>query len=81
MISWDWTYISIFYPQSELSAWAETRNTGDMSSSAAVSVLGDLSPGGAMMVADRQEALAEQCPLSVQNDLRQLYVSLSELIR
>jgi len=67
--------------QSELSAWAETRNTGDMSSSAAVSVLGDLSPGGAMMVADRQEALAEQCPLSVQNDLRQLYVSLSELIR
>merc|ERR1711970_1667504 len=52
-----------------------------MSSSAAVSVLGDLSPGGAMMVADRQEALAEQCPLSVQNDLRQLYISLSELIR
>ena len=46
-----------------------------------VSVLGDLSPGGAMMVGSHQDLLAEQCPLSVQSDLRQLYISVTELIR
>ena len=46
-----------------------------------VSVLGDLSPGGAMMVGSHQDLLAEQCPLSVQSDLRQLYISVCELIR
>lgn len=67
--------------QAELKSWAESRNPPELSSSAAVSVLGDLSPGGAMMVANRQDALAEQCPMNVQADLRQLYASLCELIR
>ena len=44
-------------------------------------MLGDLSPGGAMMVGSRQDLLAEQCPLSVQSDLRHLYSSVCELIR
>ena len=39
-----------------------------------VSVLGDLSPGGAMMVGSKQDQLAELCPDSVQSDLRQLYI-------
>ena len=50
--------------------------------SAAVGALIDLSPGGALMQASRQEALlAEQCPDKVQKDLRALYVSLAELGR
>ena len=47
----------------------------------AVSVLNDLSPGGALMQTSRQEALAEHYPESVHRDLRQLYGSLSELLR
>ena len=34
-----------------------------------------------MMVGSRQDQLAEQCPLSVQADLRHLYSSVCELIR
>ena len=44
-------------------------------------MLGDLSPGGALMVGSKQDLLAEQCPASVQADLRQLYISVCELIR
>ncbi len=47
----------------------------------AVSVLNDLSPGGALMQGSRQESLAEHYPETVQRDLRQLYGSLSELLR
>ena len=47
----------------------------------AVSVLNDLSPGGALMQVSRQELLAEHYPESVQRDLKQLYGSLSELLR
>jgi len=67
--------------QQELKVWTAQRNPAVLSSSAAVSVLGDLSPGGAMMVGSRQDLLAEQCPLSVQSDLRHLYSSVCELIR
>ena len=47
----------------------------------AVSVLNDLSPGGALMKSSTQELLAEQYPITVHQDLKQLYVSLSELLR
>merc|ERR1719219_3245779 len=67
--------------QQELKVWAAQRNPNVLSSSAAVSVLGDLSPGGAMMVGSHHDLLAEQCPLSVQSELRQLYISITELIR
>jgi len=67
--------------QTELSTWTSQRNPQVLSSSAAVGVLGELSPGGTMMVGSRQDLLAEQCPLSVQTDLRQLYTSVCELIR
>lgn len=65
----------------ELARWREGRNPAVLSSKAAVSVLGDLSPGGNRMVSSRQDQLAENCPLSVQADLRQLYSSVCELIR
>jgi len=65
----------------ELRRWKDQRNPPVLSSKAAVSVLGDLSPGGARMVGSRQDQLAENCPLSVQADLRQLYSSVCELIR
>jgi len=67
--------------EAELTSWQAQRNPAVLSSAAAVSVLGDLSPGGALMTGSRQDQLAEQCPLSVQADLRQLYVSVTELIR
>jgi len=67
---------------SELATWMQfgQRNQNVLSSNSAVQVLGDLSPGGSMM-SGRQDALAEQCPVSVQADLKQLYSSLCELIR
>jgi len=47
----------------------------------AVSVLNDLSPGGALMKSSTQESLAEQYPPQIHQDLKQLYGSLSELLR
>lgn len=58
-----------------------TRAGPVLSARNAVSVLNDLSPGGALMQAARQESLAEHYPETVQRDLRQLYGSLSELLR
>jgi len=65
----------------EVRRWGEQRNPPVLSNKAAVTVLGDLSPGGARMVGSRQDQLAENCPASVQADLRQLYSSVTELIR
>ena len=47
----------------------------------AVSVLNDLSPGGALMKSSTQEMLAGQYLPVIHQDLKQLYVSLSELLR
>ncbi len=47
----------------------------------AVSVLNDLSPGGALMKSSTQEMLAEQYPSVIHQDLKHLYVSVSELLR
>ena len=53
-----------------------------LTSDKAVNALIDLSPGGSLMQASRQEAIiAEQCPESVQAELKQLYGSLCELSR
>jgi len=66
--------------EKELETWANfgQRHKPVLTSSNAVVVLGELSPGGST---GRQDAIAEQCPVSVQADLRQLYSSLCELIR
>eukprot|EP00088_Acartia_fossae_P015028 TRINITY_DN1813_c0_g1_i4.p1 TRINITY_DN1813_c0_g1~~TRINITY_DN1813_c0_g1_i4.p1 ORF type:complete len:547 (+),score=108.70 TRINITY_DN1813_c0_g1_i4:30-1643(+) len=66
----------------ELETWANfgQRNQPVLTSANAVQVLGELCPGGSMMQG-RQDNLAEQCPVSVQADLKQLYSSLCELIR
>ncbi len=59
----------------------DVRSAPILSARNAVSVLNDLSPGGALMQAARQESLAEHYPEAVQRDLRLLYGSLSELLR
>ena len=59
----------------------DTRSAPSLTARNAVSVLNDLSPGGALMQGSRQESLAEHYPESVTRDLRQLYGSLSELVR
>jgi len=68
--------------EAELQSWANfgQRQQSILTSSNAVQVLGELCPGGSMMTG-RQDTLGEQCPASVQADLRQLYYSLCELIR
>ena len=67
---------------SELQGWATNGDCKDiLSARTAVSALNDLSPGGALMKAARQELLAGQYPDSVQQDLKILYGSLSELLR
>lgn len=52
-----------------------------LSARSAVSVLNDLSPGGALMKSSTQETLAEQYPAVIHQDLKSLYASLSELLR
>ena len=47
----------------------------------AISVNMDLSPGGSLMKCGTQELLSEQYPAPVRHDLKQLYVSLAELLR
>ncbi len=59
-----------------------TLGGGVLSAKSAVSVLNELSPGGALMKSSRQEQIAEQMyPSSVITELKQLYVALSELLR
>ena len=67
--------------RAELASWGDHRSTDLLSSSNAVSALVDLSPGGALMQARAQEALADQCPEKVQKELATLYASFSELSR
>ena len=67
---------------SELQSWSIQGDCKDiLTARTAVSALNDLSPGGALMKAARQELLAGQYPESVQQDLKLLYGSLSELLR
>ena len=66
----------------ELKNWSSQGDCKDiLSARTAVSALNDLSPGGALMKAARQELLAGQYPESVQQDLKILYGSVSELLR
>ena len=66
----------------ELQNWSTQGDCKEiLSARTAVSALNDLSPGGALMKAARQELLAGQYPESVQQDLKILYGSLSELLR
>ena len=47
----------------------------------AVAVSNDLTPGGALMKSSYQETLTDQYPPQIRHDLKQLYVSLAELLR
>lgn len=61
--------------------WESSNCTQTLSQSQAVGALVDLSPGGSLMQSGRRNDLADQCPQSVQIELRQLYTSLCELAR
>ncbi|CAB4070025.1 TFIIH1 [Lepeophtheirus salmonis] len=64
-----------------LRTWKNTRPPNVLTASKAVSTLTDLTPGGALMKGSQSQALAESCPETVQQDLKQVYISLGELLR
>lgn len=48
---------------------------------AAVSALGELSPGGALMRGFQEQSLSQLVPPKIESDLRHLYLAMSELLR
>lgn len=48
---------------------------------AAVNALGELSPGGALMRGFQEQSLSQLVPPSIEKELRNLYLALSELLR
>lgn len=48
---------------------------------AAVNALGELSPGGALMRGFQEQMLSQSIPPSIEKELRNLYLALSELLR
>ncbi|KAH8026157.1 hypothetical protein HPB51_016468 [Rhipicephalus microplus] len=66
--------------QRELSNWTPS-GQGILPASAALSVLGELSPGGALMKNAQQVPLKDTVSLDVQRDLRSIYTAQFELLR
>uniref|UniRef100_A0A224Z1Q0 General transcription factor IIH subunit 1 n=1 Tax=Rhipicephalus zambeziensis TaxID=60191 RepID=A0A224Z1Q0_9ACAR len=66
--------------QRELSNWTPL-GQGILPASAALSVLGELSPGGALMKNAQQVPLKDTVSLDVQRDLRSIYTAQFELLR
>lgn len=52
-----------------------------VSATSAVNALGELSPGGALMRGFQEQSLAQLVPPDVEKDLRNLYLSLNELLK
>uniref|UniRef100_A0A2M4AME7 General transcription factor IIH subunit 1 n=1 Tax=Anopheles triannulatus TaxID=58253 RepID=A0A2M4AME7_9DIPT len=52
-----------------------------VSPAAAVSALGDLSPGGALMRGFQEQSLAQLVPPDIEKEVRNLYLSLLELLK
>lgn len=48
---------------------------------AAVHALGELSPGGALMRGFQEQSLSQSVPTSIEKELRNIYLALSELLR
>ncbi|XP_050441837.1 general transcription factor IIH subunit 1 [Adelges cooleyi] len=63
--------------------WSKTITNQVIEPSAAVNTLGLLTPGGSLMkgISDESASLAQLVPATVEKDLRQLYISLGELLR
>jgi len=63
--------------------WSKSTSNQVIEPSAAVNTLGLLTPGGSLMkgISDESASLAQLVPVTVEKDLRQLYVSLGELLR
>lgn len=66
--------------QRELSQWNPS-GQGILPASAALSVLGELSPGGALMKNAQQVPLKDTVSMDVQQDLRSIYTAQFELLR
>ncbi|XP_058066394.1 general transcription factor IIH subunit 1 isoform X2 [Anopheles bellator] len=63
-------------------AWsARTPHKLLVSPAAAVSALGDLSPGGALMRGFQEQSLAQLVPPDIEKEVRNLYLSLLELLK
>lgn len=63
--------------------WSKSTSNQVIEPSAAVNTLGLLTPGGSLMkgISDESASLAQLVPVTVEKDLRQLYISLGELLR
>ncbi|XP_076304171.1 general transcription factor IIH subunit 1-like isoform X2 [Tachypleus tridentatus] len=66
--------------RSEISQW-QPQLTQVLTSTQAISALGELSPGGALMKSSSQVPLIETVPPDLQQEIKQLYCALFELLR
>ncbi|XP_076311883.1 general transcription factor IIH subunit 1-like isoform X2 [Tachypleus tridentatus] len=66
--------------KSEISQWCPNL-TQVITSTTAISALGELSPGGALMKGSQQIPLKESVPIHFQEEIQQLYSALCELLR
>ncbi|XP_013414327.1 general transcription factor IIH subunit 1 [Lingula anatina] len=69
-----------FNTQMQVKHWIPNL-TQVMTSSSAVSILGEISPGGALMQGTSQQQLDQMVPAEIQQELRSLYLALCELLR
>lgn len=66
----------------EAALWPNSRaSTPLVTPAAAVSALGELTPGGALMKCFQEESLGQLVPAALEKDLRNLYLSGCELLR
>lgn len=66
----------------EINGWnTRTPHKVLVSATAAVNALGELSPGGALMRGFQEQSLAQLVPPEVEKEIRNLYLSLSELLK
>ncbi|XP_044737269.1 general transcription factor IIH subunit 1 [Chrysoperla carnea] len=68
----------------ETKSWTNnncTRQPFIVNSGAAVSALGELSPGGALMRGFQEQSLAQLVPSEIENEVRHLYMGLCELLK
>lgn len=70
--------------QREAESWCSVSRpqpTAVVNPAAAVSALGELTPGGALMKGFEEESLAQLVPADLERELKNLYMSLRELFR
>lgn len=71
---------SVFQEARQWQSRPHTANYGLVTPSAAILVLGELSPGGALMRGFQEQSLAQLVPSDIEKDVRNLYLALCELL-